>query len=209
MATNRPVQQQLTIAGPSGGLEAVLEEPSEGGVRAVAVICHPHPVHGGTMHNKVVHTLARAFGGLGLSTLRFNFRGVGDSEGSYAEGEGELKDAIAVIDWALARQPETALWMGGFSFGACVALRAVNQRPVARLVAVAPPVDRCPLEAPPRCPVLVIQGDNDELVDQPHMGAGNLDIGLGIVVDAAAPVDNSVRLRVDRSLYDRVRQRLP
>ena len=101
MAT-APVSEKLFIDGPAGRLESILEEPRDGPVRGCAVVCHPHPQHGGTMHNKVAHTLARAFVRLGFRTLRFNFRGTEASEGSYDEGVGELDDALAAAEWLRA-----------------------------------------------------------------------------------------------------------
>ena len=155
----------MTIAGPAGALEALLEEPAEGARAGIAVVCHPHPLHGGTMQNKVAHTLARTLCGLGLAALRFNFRGVGASEGSYGGGLGELEDALAVLDRAAELQPESALWIAGFSFGGCVAMRASLERPVQQVVAVAPPIERCDVRSSPRLPWLVVQGLEDELVD--------------------------------------------
>jgi len=166
MQRARTTLQQLTLSGPSGALEALLEEPVEGTTRAgLVVVCHPHPLHGGTMQNKVAHTLARSLCGLGLSALRFNFRGVGASAGSYGSGVGELQDALAVLDWAAQARPRSTLWLAGFSFGGCIALQASLQRPVQQVVAVAPAVERCAIDGPPRCPWLVVQGLEDELVD--------------------------------------------
>lgn len=163
-----PVPRPASIDGPAGALEARLEDPSPGGrPAAVGVVCHPHPLHGGTLQNKVVHTLARAMQELGVPTVRFNFRGVGASDGRYGEGVGELEDALAVCQWARRRWNCDALWLAGFSFGAAVALRAAPlARPLA-LVTVAPPVGRLidtPVPAP-GCPWLVVQGNRDELVE--------------------------------------------
>jgi alpha/beta superfamily hydrolase len=157
--------QRMTLSGPAGALEALIEEPTEGARAGLAVVCHPHPLHGGAMQNKVAHTLARSLCGLGLTAVRFNFRGVGASAGSYGGGIGELQDALAVLDWATDARPRSTLWIAGFSFGGCVALQASLQRPVSQLIAVAPAVERCALEAAPRCPWLVVQGLEDELVD--------------------------------------------
>jgi len=164
-----PAAEAVMIEGPVGLLEARVETPStrEERVGVVGVVCHPHPLYGGTMQNKVVYTLARAMQEAGAPTVRFNFRGVGASEGQYAEGVGELADARAVIAWARGRWHCDALWLAGFSFGAAVALQAAQtERPLA-LVTVAPPVGRI-ITAPvprPSCPWLVVQGDQDELVD--------------------------------------------
>lgn len=165
-----PTPQPVTIAGPAGAIEARVEDPAPAGAAhvVVGVVCHPHPLHGGTMQNKVVHTTARAMQEAGAATVRFNFRGVGRSAGHYDQGAGELDDALAVIAWARARFACDALWLGGFSFGAAVALNAAVQgaRP-SRLVTIAPPVGRL-ITAPiarPDTRWLVVQGDRDELVD--------------------------------------------
>jgi len=163
-----PVPQPALIDGPAGPLEARVEDPVPGASPAViGVVCHPHPLYGGTMQNKVVHTLARAMQELGAPTLRFNFRGVGGSAGSYDGGVGELEDALAVCAWARANWGCEAIWLAGFSFGAAVALEAAAVVKPAALVTVAPPVGRIivsPVARPP-CPWLVVQGDRDELVD--------------------------------------------
>jgi alpha/beta superfamily hydrolase len=158
----------LTIPGPAGTLEALLDEPaSVSAPDAVAVVCHPHPLHGGTMTNKVVYSLARAFNEVGAVAVRFNYRGVGKSTGSYDDGNGETDDALAVLDWAAQRWPGAKLWLGGFSFGGSVAIRAAAARDVTRLVAVAPAIRRISVDTGslPQCPWLIVQGDQDELVD--------------------------------------------
>ena len=168
-----PRPQPLLIAGPAGGLETLLEVPEEAAAPEYAVICHPHPLHGGTLHNKVVHTLARSFQALGLPTLRFNYRGVGTSAGAYDHGRGETDDALAVIEWGAHRWPGAAVSLAGFSFGALVAMRAAPRVGATRLVCVAPPVARPEAAAlgPPGCPWLIIQGDADELVDYRQVSA--------------------------------------
>jgi alpha/beta superfamily hydrolase len=163
-----PAPQAAVIAGPEGALEARLEEPQPGTVpRAVGVVCHPHPLYGGTMQNKVVHTVARAMQELGVPTVRFNFRGVGASAGTHDEGRGETSDALAVIDWTRARWNCTTLWLAGFSFGSAVALQASATARPAALVTVAPPVRRVAIDLVrrPECPWLIVQGDQDELVE--------------------------------------------
>lgn len=161
-----PRREEVTIPGPAGDLEALLELPPEGEPAGYGVACHPHPKHGGSMKNKVVHTLCRVFTGRRLAAIRFNFRGVGASQGSYDEGIGEVDDALAVMAWAERRFGGDA-WLAGFSFGAAVALHAAARRPPARLITVAPPVGRLPVatERQPECPWIVIQGEEDELVD--------------------------------------------
>ena len=163
-----PPPQAASIDGPSGPLEARIEEPAPGTVPpAVGVVCHPHPLYGGTMQNKVVHTLARAMQELGVPTVRFNFRGVGGSAGTYDGGAGELDDALAACAWARRRWGCDALWLAGFSFGSAVALQAAQVVAPRALVTVAPPVGRIIVAPVPRpgCPWLVVQGDRDELVD--------------------------------------------
>jgi alpha/beta superfamily hydrolase len=142
------------------------EWPADGEVTAIALLCHPHPLHGGTMDNKVVHALARSFLYLGCAAVRFNYRGVGSSDGSYGAGVGETEDAIAVADWARSEWPDRQLFLGGFSFGAIVALHA-NQLLVSDgLVTVAPPFSRVSSDFnQPDCPWLVVQGDDDAVVD--------------------------------------------
>lgn len=160
-------RQRLTLAGPVGALEAVVDLP-EGAppYQRFAVICHPHPQYGGTLDNKVVHTLGRAFGEAGMPALRFNFRGTGSSEGQFGDGIGEIDDALAALDWAGCQWPDAACCLGGFSFGAYVALRAAALRPPARLITVAPPVRYFAAQGyePPRCPWLLIQGEADDVV---------------------------------------------
>jgi len=165
-----PVPQAVQIAGPAGAIEARVEDPLPAGAtrRVIGVVCHPHPLFGGTMQNKVVHTVARAMQEAGATTVRFNFRGVGASEGRHDRGVGELADALAVIDWMRRHFDCDALWLGGFSFGAATALQAAARgaRP-AKLVTIAPPVGRIITEPMPRpdCPWLIVQGDRDELID--------------------------------------------
>lgn len=162
-----PCNQTLTLAGPAGALEAVTHCPEPAAaVAASAVILHPHSLHGGTLHNKVVHMLARGFAGLGVASVRFNFRGVGASAGEFAHGDGETEDALAVVEWLRARRPHDAIWLAGFSFGAYVALRAARAAGAAGLVTVAPAVhlyDVSDIELPD-CPWLLIQGEDDEVV---------------------------------------------
>ena len=162
-----PVAEKLFIDGPAGRLEAIFELQSEQDPVGIAVICHPHPQHGGTMHNKVAHTLARSFVRMGYAVLRFNFRGTESSEGEFDEGIGELDDALAAIDWMRARHPDLPLWVAGFSFGAAIAVKAAVATNIDGLVSVAPAITRFAsgLDSQPDCPWLVVQGDQDELVD--------------------------------------------
>lgn len=159
----------LSIAGPAGNLEALLERTREREVLATAAVCHPHPRYGGTLNNKVTFTLARAATAAGAAALRFNFRGVGRSEGSYGGGQGELEDLRAVERWLVERYPGLPHWRLGFSFGAAVVIRASLAERCAILVTVAPPVDRFPeygINGVPRAGNwLLVQGGRDEVVD--------------------------------------------
>lgn len=160
--------EQVEIPGPAGRLEAILGQPADPNtVQRIAVICHPHPQHGGTMNNKVVHYLAKSFGEAGFATIRFNFRGVGESEGSYDFGQGETDDALAAISWMKKRFPAADLWLGGFSFGSYTALRASTEaNDLAGLITVAPAVNLFDFRqlALPQCPWLIVQGEQDEVV---------------------------------------------
>lgn len=165
--SKHPVSEEQYIGGPAGRLEAILERPGEGALEGCALVCHPHPQHGGTMHNKVVHTLARAFVRSGYEALRFNFRGTERSEGHYDGGIGELDDALAAISFMRARHGSFPLWLAGFSFGAAIAVRAAVATHVDGLISVAPAISRfaAGLTSQPDCPWLIVQGDEDELVD--------------------------------------------
>ncbi len=159
--------ERRSIAGPAGTLECAIDAPPAA-PRGLAVVCHPHPLHGGTMDNKVVQTLARAFLQLGYRAVRFNFRGVGGSVGAWAEGPGEVDDARAVV--AAFRAPGQPLVLAGFSFGGYVAAQvaaglaaAVPSQPCERLVLVAPAVSRFPLPAV-AADTLLIHGEADDVV---------------------------------------------
>jgi alpha/beta superfamily hydrolase len=155
---------QIEIAGPAGTLEGLLETPG-GAPAAVALILHPHPLHGGTMTNKVVHTLARSFAGLGAAVLRFNFRGVGASQGTHDDGVGEIGDALAAAAWLRHRCPDRELYLGGFSFGAAIAIAAAAELEPSGLVTVALPYERLSPDRPlPAAPWLLIHGSDDEIV---------------------------------------------
>ncbi|MFM7707634.1 MAG: alpha/beta hydrolase [Gammaproteobacteria bacterium] len=153
------------IAGAAGDIELIVDLPAAA-PRAVAACCHPHPLYGGTLTNKVIHTVARSFAAQGAVAMRFNFRGVGASQGVHDGGVGETDDLAAVAEWARARWPGLPLWLGGFSFGSYVALRGAARFAPALLVTVAPPVGRWDFStiAAPACPWLVVQGSEDELV---------------------------------------------
>ncbi|MFK8052265.1 MAG: alpha/beta hydrolase [Woeseiaceae bacterium] len=162
--------ESLFIEGPAGRLEAIWDHPAEDTAdgQTVAIVCHPHPAHGGAMTNKVAHTLARAMTLSGWQAIRFNFRGVGESDGHYDEGRGELLDALAVVQWAEAQFPGAKLVLAGFSFGAAIALQASHQVNAERLVLIAPPVGRIldpSWKIPEMVDALIVQGGQDEIVD--------------------------------------------
>ena len=159
--------ERLFIDGPAGPIEALVERPPTAVPGRYAVCCHPHPLFGGTMQNKVVHALARAALDRGVPAVRFNFRGVGGSGGHYDDGAGETDDALAVARWASGQLGADRLWAMGFSFGSFVAYGLAIAATAERLVTVAPPVQRFDFTqlAVPRCPWLVVQGDSDELVN--------------------------------------------
>ncbi|HEX7340784.1 MAG TPA: alpha/beta fold hydrolase [Rhodanobacteraceae bacterium] len=159
----------FALAGPAGKLEVATDVPTASHARrGTAVICHPHPLQGGTMRNKVVTMIERALRESGLATVRFNFRGAGASEGAFDDARGEADDLAAVVAWARRVHPGDALWLAGFSFGSYVALAHANRLGANALISVAPPVGRSyDFDAInlPTCPWLVIQGEADEVVD--------------------------------------------
>ncbi len=152
-----------------GSLEAVLDQAAieDGFSDFIAVCCHPHPQHGGAMGNKVIYTAARSLAGLGIPSLRFNFRGVGQSEGDYDQGEGEQQDLVAAVAWMRQQFPDKSLILAGFSFGAYISAcqaRALNSD---CLISIAPPVGRMDFSDIKQAAKhwLIIQGDEDELVE--------------------------------------------
>lgn len=163
-------RDRLALEGPEGTLEAALEGDTDNPAM-IAIVCHPHPLFGGTMDNKVVTTLARAARDAGAAVLRFNFRGVGNSQGAFSDGIGETEDLIAVHRWLTREFPDRPLWLAGFSFGSFVAARgaevlAANGQAPKALMLVAPPVHHFDFEGieTAGCPVTVVQGEDDEVV---------------------------------------------
>lgn len=158
---------EIVFNGPEGRLEGRYHHGA-GENPPVALALHPHPQHGGSMNNKVVYTLYRAFTRMGFSTLRFNFRGVGRSQGAYDQGTGELSDAASALDWLQAGNPDArACWVSGFSFGAWIALQLLMRRPeITGFVAVAPPANLYDFSFLAPCPVSgrIVQGGADTLV---------------------------------------------
>lgn len=164
-------ESNLTIRGPVGALESVINRGDNHApfseLNAFVIICHPHPLHGGTMENKVVTTLMRTYRDLGVHVVRFNFRGVGQSQGVFDHAIGELDDLLAVISWASNSFPQSPIMIAGFSFGSSVAARASYAVPgLLHLTLVAPPVERYEYDRDRKfdAPVCVVQGDQDERV---------------------------------------------
>jgi len=158
---------ELFISGPLGQLEAILTRPTGPKKPIIGIICHPNPTQQGTMMNKVVTIIAQAFDRLGVSTLRFNYRGVGRSEGFYGEVKGEIEDLKAVMDWVGRQWPNYQIWLAGFSFGSFITAYVTNHsHGVARLISVAPAVNWHDFTALTHihCPWLVIASDCDEIV---------------------------------------------
>jgi hypothetical protein len=163
-----PLEGEQILTGLVGDIEAVIQYPKyyQSGA-PVAVVCHPHPLHGGTMTNKVVHYVARSFLDMGLPVLRFNFRGVGKSAGSFDNGRGESEDLALLLNWFHQQHGDAPVWLAGFSFGAYVAARTFRHAAVERLLLVAPAVSKWDFSeiGEMEIPVMVIQGGQDEVVE--------------------------------------------
>jgi hypothetical protein len=163
-------EKSFFIQGPVGQLECLAGHPilsdSVTDRKTIGLICHPHPLFGGTMQNKVTHMIEKAFREMGLHTVRFNFRGVGESEGEFDNGIGETDDLLAIYQWAQEIFPDYNVWLAGFSFGSYVALRACPKIKPQQFLTVAPPVERYDYSelSIPECPWLVIQGEEDDVV---------------------------------------------
>ena len=154
------------IPGPAGPLEALLDEPAAA-PRAVAVFGHPHPLHGGTMHTKALYQAAKAMSRIGVAALRFNFRGVGRSAGTFDAGPGEREDFRSAISFVHDRYPDLPIWAAGMSFGSWIALTTGAEDPrVSLLLGIAPPVDRYEFDSLKTCtlPKFIIHGESDELI---------------------------------------------
>ncbi len=163
---------EVLFAGPTGRLEGRYT-PGKSPTAPVALILHPHPQHGGTMNNKVVYSLFNAFAERDFSTLRFNFRGVGRSQGAYDRGEGELSDAAAALDWVQSINPNArSVWVAGFSFGAWIGMQLLMRRPeIESFVSVAPPANMLDFTFLAPCPSsgLILHGEADDLVPEPFV----------------------------------------
>ncbi|MGH6942193.1 alpha/beta hydrolase [Hypericibacter sp.] len=166
---------EVIMNGPEGRLEGRYQ-PGKGSDAPIALMLHPHPQHGGTMNNKLVYTLYQVFAQRGFAVLRFNFRGVGRSQGSFDRGEGELSDAASALDWLQSVNPNArACWIAGYSFGAWIGMQLLMRRPeITGFISVAPPANIYDFGFLAPCPSsgLMIHGDKDELV--PHESVAKL-----------------------------------
>lgn len=161
---------EVIISGPEGRIEARYHQSSIKNA-PVAIVLHPHPQHGGTMNNKVAYNIYHAFARNGFSVARFNFRGVGRSQGAFDDGIGELADAATVLDWLQLQNNNSAAsyWMGGFSFGSWVGMQLLMRRPeIEGFIAVSPPAGKYDFNFLSPCPAhgLIIQGDEDSIVSE-------------------------------------------
>jgi alpha/beta superfamily hydrolase len=178
----------IIINGPAGRLEGRYSHAKSPDA-PLAIILHPNPEHGGTMNNKVTYYLFQTFAARGFSTLRFNFRGVGRSQGEFDQGEGELSDAATALDWLQEVNPNAPYtWVAGFSFGAWIGMQLLMRRPEIRgFVSVAPPANAYDFSFLAPCPTsgLILQGSNDEIVPVPHSAklAERIQAQRGISVD--------------------------
>ena len=162
---------EIIFNGPSGRLEARYYHSKEPKA-PVALVLHPHPLHGGTMNNKVVYSLFRALVNNGFSVLRFNFRGVGKTQGAFDDGVGELEDATCAMDWIQDQNPDAGIyWIAGFSFGAWIAMQLMMRRPeIMSFIAVSPPANKYDFSFLSPCTAsgLIVQGAKDTIVPEKH-----------------------------------------
>ncbi len=165
--TSFPLQSTtFLLPGAVGDLEVAVDVCDAPSVKGVALLCHPHPLYGGTMHNKVITTAAKAFNLSNMHAVRFNYRGVGESEGEFGQVVGEVEDGRAVMDWIQSVLPDTPIYLLGFSFGSAVAAELARIYPPEILFSLAPAVHHYQFERfeDIRVPWIVIQGEEDEVV---------------------------------------------
>jgi alpha/beta superfamily hydrolase len=193
--------------GPEGRLEGRYQRSKEPNA-PIALLLHPHPQHGGTMHNKVVYALYQSFVGRGYSTLRFNFRGVGRSQGSFARGEGELSDAASALDWLQTQNPNARnCWVGGFSFGAWIGMQLLMRRPeISGFISIAPPANMYDFTFLAPCPAsgIIIHGGRDDLVPKSDVDKLvdklNLQRGITITYKTIAEADHFFGQHMDEMM---------
>jgi len=201
---------QAMIQGEAGVIELRAHVPDGIALRAVAVVAHPHPLFGGTMDNKIVTTIARAFYDADAATYRFNFRGVGASEGTHDEGRGETQDLLKVIAYAQSLHPDLPLWLAGFSFGGAVTLAASEHVSAAEMVLVAPAFQRLSTWAevqeggkPPET-TIIIHGEKDETVPLADSMAWARPRNIPVVVVPNADHFFHLRLHIIKRLVSRL-----
>jgi alpha/beta superfamily hydrolase len=176
----------MIIPAPAGFLEIRLERPATS-TDVCAVLCHPHPLYGGSLHDAVLDCMAGPLLAAGTTCLRFNFRGVGSSSGSFDNGAGEIEDLLTAIDWLQTQEHPSELWLGGYSFGAWVVWQSLAAGTTPdRLLLVAPPVGRLPFDSrQPGCPTDIFAGTEDAFIDQDALAAW-----AGVNVHALAGADH-------------------
>lgn len=173
--------ERFTVEGPAGALEVVCNVP-EGPLSGIALVAHPHPLQGGTLDNKVVQTLAKTFFALGYAAVRFNFRGVGGSEGEFADGIGETDDALMVLAHVKAKfGAALPVVLAGFSFGSFVQTRVAKAMDAQRLVLVGPAVRRFEVESVP-ADTIVVHGETDDVVPLADVLAWARPLELPVIV---------------------------
>ncbi|MBQ63265.1 MAG: hypothetical protein CMQ19_14510 [Gammaproteobacteria bacterium] len=163
------MMELVTIEGKAGSLEAHLELQVQNS--CCAVLCHPHPLYGGSMHDQVLTVLAQSMSSALVGTLAFNFRGVGASEGCHDNGVGEVDDVVSAVEWLQREKGITSIVLCGYSFGALMVLNALPRLEVEKAILVAPPVGRMSACKPEKIPMLVILGEEDEIVDSESTAA--------------------------------------
>jgi len=179
---------EVIFNGPEGRLEGRYH-PAKRSNAPLALLLHPHPQHGGTMNNKIIYNLYQTFTERGFSTLRFNFRGVGRSQGRFDSGQGELSDAASALDWMQSQNPATSsCWIAGFSFGAWVAMQLMMRRPeIHGFISIAPPASQHDFTFLAPCPAsgMILHGDKDEVIPQSSVDklAGKLQKQKNIQID--------------------------
>lgn len=157
-------ESPFTIDGPTGLLEGLSFGVNDS--KGVCIVCHPHPQHEGTMYNKVVHMLSRAFNARDISTIRFNYRGVGKSGGEFGDSKGEVQDLLAIHQWINQIMPNSDIWLAGFSFGSYIAAAGATQIKCKQLFTICPSVENQPFKALPSvsCPWVIVQSTQDEVI---------------------------------------------
>jgi alpha/beta superfamily hydrolase len=179
---------EVLFPGPAGRLEGRYS-PGKSPTAPIALVLHPHPQHGGTMNNKVVYGVYNSFVERDFSTLRFNFRGVGRSQGTYDRGEGELSDAASALDWVQSINPNArSVWVAGFSFGAWIGMQLLMRRPeIESFISIAPPANMLDFNFLAPCPASgqIIHGEIDEIVPEPFVAklVAKLNNQRGVKID--------------------------